>query len=375
MAKKRKRATRQSARVRRQKEEKRSKKAEENAQKKLSKKKRKAEKVRVRKKNDKGSNPLVQEIYPHVSSILPAAADGKKNVRLHFKCVKVAAGPRIKQELKDDMRKIAAKGERLLRETMELGHLFVLMRTEGCRATWNGEAALPGINMDLSAAAGIQANLENPVSFYASLMTSIQNETISDTAAERHGLTADILKAHIRSHGHFFAEDEDAMWRHGGNARKILAQELDRIQQNVEQMVKATKFWRKMQQYVRGCLRMFAHADGQTTCAKGYEVAAAKVAYDVLRLAERAPTDKAKITMREQKIFTDEIVAQVQQHVADLLKPLVEAGKDLPEWGRRALPAAFKASYKKQNRSLLVIIMVHVSSFFEQKNSQCSQDR
>ena len=70
--------------------------------------------------------------------------------------------------------------------------------------------------------------------------------------------------------------------------------------------------------------------------------------------------------MREQKIFTDETVAQVQQHVAALLQPLVEAGKDLPEWGKRALPAAFKASYRKENRGMLVIIMVHVSSFFEQ---------
>ena len=73
-----------------------------------------------------------------------------------------------------------------------------------------------------------------------------------------------------------------------------------------------------------------------------------------------------KIAIREQKIFTDETVAQVQQHVAALLQPLVKAGKDLPEWGRRALPAAFKASYRKENRGMLVIIMVHVSSFFEQ---------
>ena len=185
---------------------------------------------RAKKKLDKGSNALVKEIHPFVSAMLPASADGMMNVELHRKCVKVAAGPRIKQELKDSMRKIAGKGERLIRETMELGHLFVLMRAEGCRATWNGEAALPGINMDLSAAAGIQANLENPVSFYASLMTSIQNETISDTAAERHGLTPDILKAHIGSHGHFFAEEHDALWRHGGNAGNILVQELDRIQ-------------------------------------------------------------------------------------------------------------------------------------------------
>ena len=177
------RATRESARVRRKKEEKRSKKAEENAQKKLSKKKKKAEKARVKKKLDKGSNALVKEIHPFVSAMLPASADGMMNVELHRKSVKVAAGPRIKQELKDSMRKIAGKGERLIRETMELGHLFVLMRAEGCRATWNGEAALPGINMDLSAAAGIQANLENPMSFYASLMTSIQNGDLK--AAER----------------------------------------------------------------------------------------------------------------------------------------------------------------------------------------------
>ena len=133
MAKNRKRATRQSARVRRQKEEKRSKKAEENAQKKLSKKKKKAEKARVKKKLDKGSNALVKEIHPFVSAMLPASADGMMNVELHRKCVKVAAGPRIKQELKDSMRKIAGKGERLIRETMELGHLFVLMRAEGWR--------------------------------------------------------------------------------------------------------------------------------------------------------------------------------------------------------------------------------------------------
>ena len=50
---KRKTATRHSARVRRQKEEKRRKKAEEDAQKRVSKKKRKAERARVKKKIDK----------------------------------------------------------------------------------------------------------------------------------------------------------------------------------------------------------------------------------------------------------------------------------------------------------------------------------
>ena len=294
MARKRKRGTRQSARVRRQKkEEKRSKKAEENAQKKLSKKKKKAEKARVKKKNDKGSNALVKEIHPFVSAMLPAAADGMMNVELHMKCVKVAAGPRIKQELKDDMRKIAAKGERLIRETMEFAQQFVLMRTDRCRATWNGEAALPAMNMDLAAAAAIQKNLENPISFYGSLMTSIQNLAVSKTAKEKHELTDDVLKGTLRSQGHYF-EEQDDVWRHGGNARDILVQELDRIQQNVEEMVKATKFWQKMQMYVRACFRMFAMLMEKQHVQKGYEVAAAKVAYDVLSLAEKAPTDKAK---------------------------------------------------------------------------------
>ena len=143
-----------------------------------------------------------------------------------MKSIKVAAGPRIKQEVKDDMRKIAAKVERLVRETMELAQQFVLMRTEACRASWNGEAALPAMNIDLAAAAAIQKNLEDPSSFYGSLMTSIQNGEISDTAAERHGVTEDILNAHIRSHGHFFAEEEDDMWRQSGNVRGILKQEL-----------------------------------------------------------------------------------------------------------------------------------------------------
>ena len=39
----------------------------------------------------------------------------------------------------------------------------------------------------------------------------------------------------------------------------------------------------------------------EAPCAKGYEVAAAKVAYDVLRIAEKAPTDKVKIAIREQR--------------------------------------------------------------------------
>ena len=122
------RATRESARVRRKKEEKRNKKAEESAQKKLSKKKKKAEKARVKKKLDKGSNPLVKEIHPYVSAVLPPAADGMMNVELHMKCVKVAAGPRMKPEFKQDMRKMALKGERLLRETMELAQQFVKQR-------------------------------------------------------------------------------------------------------------------------------------------------------------------------------------------------------------------------------------------------------
>ena len=75
-----------------------------------AKKKRKAERARVKKKMDIGSNPLVQEIYPLVSKLLPPAADGKKNVELHMKSVKVAAGPRIKPGFKNDMRKMAKKG-------------------------------------------------------------------------------------------------------------------------------------------------------------------------------------------------------------------------------------------------------------------------
>ena len=101
-----------------------------------------------------------------------------------------------------------------------------------------------------------------------------------------------------------------------------------------------------------------------TTCAKGYEVAAAKVAYDILRIAELAPTDKVKIAIREQKssrMNSGPSPAACSGTVATA----GESWKRSPERAREHCPL-LKASYRKENRGMLVIIMVHVSSFFEQ---------